>query len=231
MVRLAHAIKLYLLVGMILCACGRSAIVTPSALETTDDFLVALEGAGASVADTAVLGLPCFGVTGRVFQVNEALVQVYEYESEAKREQVSATISSDGSTIQGLPVVWPDRPNIWAVGQLIVVYSGTGGGIILLLDGLLGDPITDIGSSIDEPYPPGVTAAIQLLAEELAVDPSEVVVAHFEAVDWSDACLGLAEPGEICAEVITPGWRVLLRVDQMEFELHTDDLGESVRIK
>jgi hypothetical protein len=219
------------MVSLILSACGDSVRRSPPALETTEDFLLALREAGARVADAAILGMPNLGVTGQVFQVNDGLVHVYEYESETQREEISATISLDGNAVQGIRVNWPDRPNIWAVNQLIVVYSGTDGGLILLLDGLLGDPITEIGSPLGEPYPPGVTATIQYLAEELVVDPSDVVVVQYEAVNWSNSCLGLSEPEEMCAEVITPGWRVLLRVDQREHELHTDDLGMNIRIK
>lgn len=64
--------------------------------------------------------------------------------------------------------------------------------------------------------PAGVAAeiaagrAIEALAEWLGVSQTALSVLAVEAVAWSDACLGIQIPGRLCAQVITPGWRVLL---------------------
>ena len=42
-----------------------------------------------------------------------------------------------------------------------------------------------------------------------------------ERVDWPDACLGAAEADEVCATVITPGYRVILQRDGSLIEYHT----------
>lgn len=39
------------------------------------------------------------------------------------------------------------------------------------------------------------------------------VLRNVEPAEWPDACLGLAETGEICATVITPGYRVTVEVN------------------
>ncbi len=51
-----------------------------------------------------------------------------------------------------------------------------------------------------------------------------------EAVDWSDASLGCPEPGQVYAQVITPGYRVLLEAAGKEYEVHTDQIGRSAVI-
>jgi hypothetical protein len=126
-------------------------------------------------------------------------------------------------------MAWPDRPHIWAAGRLIVVYVGTDGGTVLLLEGILGDPITEEGEAGEAPYPPAVTAAIRSLSQELGIDPGVVEVLGYEGVDWPDTCLGLPRPEEACGQVITSGWRIRLRAGGAEYELRTDALGTAVR--
>ena len=54
--------------------------------------------------------------------------------------------------------------------------------------------------------------------EDAGPDASLVLV---EAVDWPDACLGAAAPGDVCATVITPGYRVIVQRDNSLIEYHT----------
>jgi hypothetical protein len=205
----------------------------PGAREVDDvrDLSRALRAAGASVGPTEALAASHFGAPGEVWQVNQALVQVLEFESLEARQIVSGGISPDGLRLGQEPLAWSDRPNVWAVGRLIVVYAGTDGGTILLLSGLLGDPLTEPATAVDEPYPPAVTAAIRALAEALWIQPGTIGVSGFERVEWPDACLGLPDPEEVCAAVITPGWRVLLRAQGGVYEAHCDDLGQQVRLR
>jgi hypothetical protein len=164
-----------------------------------------------------------------MFQVDQSLVHMYEYPDLKSRLEVSQTISQDGMIIEWTPVTWPDRPNIWATGRLIVVYPGTDGGLILLLCGLLGDPITRPVPPADEPYPPAVSAAIQSLSESLDMNPGRIEVLSYEPVDWPDSCLGLPETGEACAEVVTSGWKITLMVSGQSYEVRADQYGDQLR--
>jgi hypothetical protein len=155
-------------------------------------------------------------------------VQVVEYETvEARREASDRVISEEGT--KGGTLAWSAGSNLWASGKLVVVYAGTKGGVILLLSGLLGDPLTYVASDTDEPYPPGVTSAIGALARQFDVDPAEIGVVAYESVEWPNSCIGMPEPEEACAEVITPGWRVRLELEGAVHELHSDSLGEQIR--
>lgn len=58
---------------------------------------------------------------------------------------------------------------------------------------------------------PATARAIALLAEWIAIPPRDLRVAVTEAVVWPSACLGIEQPGTVCAAVATPGFRVLLR--------------------
>ncbi len=78
--------------------------------------------------------------------------------------------------------------------------------------------------------PPAVEAARDALARELGVDLTAIELVSFDQQEWSDSCLGLGGPAEICAAVITPGWQVMLMVDGQPYEVRTDLEGEQVRI-
>jgi hypothetical protein len=47
-----------------------------------------------------------------------------------------------------------------------------------------------------------------------------------EAVDWPDACLGAARDDEVCAQVITPGYRIIVEQGGETSEYHASRAGE-----
>jgi putative hemolysin len=68
-----------------------------------------------------------------------------------------------------------------------------------------------------------------MLAGQLGISPDEILFAALEEVNWPDACLGLPNPGETCAEVITPGYRITLTVGEDRYDFRTDGTGTIVR--
>jgi hypothetical protein len=68
------------------------------------------------------------------------------------------------------------------------------------------------------------------VAGELGVEPEELEVQDLEQVDWPDACLGMAQPGEMCAEVITPGYRMIVLAGDQQYQVHTDLGGDNMRV-
>jgi len=75
-----------------------------------------------------------------------------------------------------------------------------------------------------------VAAAKERLARELDISTEAVQIIAVEPVEWSDASLGCPEPGKMYAQVITPGYRVLLQVEGERFEVHTDREGRAAVI-
>ncbi len=80
-----------------------------------------------------------------------------------------------------------------------------------------------------EELPEGVKAAQRALSDEEDLPMEETEVVDYERVEWPNACLGLAEEGEVCAQVITPGWRVEISADETTYVLRTDLEGSMVR--
>ncbi len=63
--------------------------------------------------------------------------------------------------------------------------------------------------------------AIDVIAEWLGVPRTEFTIASIEVVAWPNACLGVARPEVACAQVVTPGERVMLRHRSGEtYEVH-----------
>jgi len=58
---------------------------------------------------------------------------------------------------------------------------------------------------------PAAARAVALLAEWLALPARELAVTTAEGVVWPSSCLGAPRPGEACADVRTPGFRVTAR--------------------
>lgn len=68
------------------------------------------------------------------------------------------------------------------------------------------------------------------IASDLGLAADALTVKTAEAVDWSDACLGAARPDEVCAQMITPGYRVVFTTPTGEVLVHSDRTGSSYRI-
>jgi len=49
--------------------------------------------------------------------------------------------------------------------------------------------------------------------------------------NWPDGCLGLAEPGEFCAQVLVPGWQVTVTNGQQNWIYRTDSSGSALRLE
>ncbi len=191
-------VSLWLIAALWLSGCAgpvTAGTAMPAGFNSGPELMAALQAAGAQISETKKMPVSYFGAPGQVWQVGPAEVEVFTYPGTADREKVSQTIPPDAHDVNGQAVDWADKPNIWASGRLMVVYIGTDGGTILLLSGLLGDPLTQPAGVQGAPYPPSVAAAIATVAQENQVDPGAIEVVSYEAAQWPDTCLGLPKPG------------------------------------
>lgn len=77
---------------------------------------------------------------------------------------------------------------------------------------------------------PAFQPARQAIAQKLGVALDQVVLASYTPVDWPDSCLGAAQPGEMCLQVITPGYRAFFDTPQGPIEVHLDRSGRFFRL-
>ena len=72
-------------------------------------------------------------------------------------------------------------------------------------------------------------AAASALSKEIHVSRDSIAGVSQEEVTWNDSCLGCPKTGEKCTQVLTPGYRIVLRVSAATYEYHTD-LGGRARL-
>ncbi len=70
--------------------------------------------------------------------------------------------------------------------------------------------------------PQPVQAAIQDLSQRLDVPAEQITVVTMERVTWPDTSLGNPQPGQVYAQVLTEGYRVVLEAGGAQYEYHTD---------
>ena len=74
--------------------------------------------------------------------------------------------------------------------------------------------------------PAGSEAQIELakqnLANRLGTSTESITVASVEEVEWPDSSLGCPEPGKMYAQIVTPGYRIMLQAGGKDYEYHTD---------
>lgn len=82
------------------------------------------------------------------------------------------------------------------------------------------------GSSGSVSIPVDAGQVVKLAKEDLAgrkgADKDDITVVGIEKVEWQDAGLGCPEPGKMYAQVITPGYRILLSCKKEKYKYHSD---------
>lgn len=76
--------------------------------------------------------------------------------------------------------------------------------------------------------PVAVTAARQLLSQQIGVPLDQIKIVKAEEVEWPNGCLGVQLPGKMCTQVVTPGYRVVFEAGGKQYEFHTDKTGGSI---
>lgn len=76
--------------------------------------------------------------------------------------------------------------------------------------------------------PAAVKAAAVQVAQSLGTEAGEVSVVSWQAVTWTDACLGIKQTDENCAPASIPGYKVILQSSGRRFEAHTNQDGSLV---
>ena len=60
-------------------------------------------------------------------------------------------------------------------------------------------------------------------AKKRGMAADSIILKEAQAVDWPDASLGLPKPGCTYAQMITPGYRLILSDGIVDCEYHTDE--------
>jgi len=101
-----------------------------------------------------------------------------------------------------------------------VITPGYGG--VALVEGEYHTFRTNEDGSVIKIFPPAVSIVREKAAQEQAVSVESVTILEVQAVEWPDACLGMQTEDLMCAQVITPGFRVTLQIDNQTIIYRTN---------
>lgn len=62
--------------------------------------------------------------------------------------------------------------------------------------------------------------AVRDLASKLGIRESNITMAESAEMTWPDSSMGMPEPGEMYAQMLTEGFRVVLRAAGKKYEYH-----------
>ncbi len=136
-------------------------------------------------------------------------------------------------------VDWPNgclgiqKPGIMCTDVIVPGYQ-----VILEVNGKQYEVRTDLTGQTamvapegagESAQPEAAVRARQQAAVDLALELGLVQIVSVEQVEWPDACLGVPDPAELCAQAITPGYRVTVEVNGQQVVYHTDATGQNIR--
>lgn len=160
--------------------------------------------------------------------------------AQAARAELAALLGTDSASIAVLsvePNQWPDAClGLGAPAEVCAQQVVDGYRIDLQSIGALFTYRTNLdGTNVRLAFPPAADAqapaqvARAVLAGQLGLsDPAQVQLVQTLPVYWLNACLGVSSPDVACAEVITPGFRILLEAQGAQYEFHTNQDGSQV---
>lgn len=92
-------------------------------------------------------------------------------------------------------------------------------------DGALLQPLPTAGAPATSELERVSEAARALAAEQLGLEGAKLLVRQVKAVTWPDTSLGCPQEGYLYAQVLTPGYKVLLEGPAATYEVHLDAQG------
>lgn len=80
--------------------------------------------------------------------------------------------------------------------------------------------------------PPNIQSVVlNDISQRTSRDIAAFRITEAEEHTWSDSCLGLSEPDEFCAQMLTPGWQVIVTDGKQEWVYRTDSSGNLVKLE
>lgn len=129
-----------------------------------------------------------------------------------------------------LPQPKPEPPPPIAIVEPAPELS-TGGSEVEPEAGVLeAPPEAPMVEAVPDPAAEKADELARVVGLRLGLPSDEVTVIEAAESIWPNACLGFPADGEICAEVLTPGYAVTLEVDALHYSFRTDETLEQIRL-
>jgi hypothetical protein len=133
---------------------------------------------------------------------------------------------------------WLDeyQPSEHTTEQSKLVFTGRGSSVLKIAEIVSMETLASNLAARAQGYtsggglPSGALAAQKLLSIQLGIPLEQIQIKSVESMDFPDSCLGAPRSNEICAQVATPGLRVLFEALGMVHEFHTEVAGYDLRL-
>jgi hypothetical protein len=116
----------------------------------------------------------------------------------------------------------------WVIFWIVIIIAFEFGTPRVLLD-------TSYSGSVCAFYDGSIIDMIKTvkegLAELLEIDIKQIRLVKLEGVMWLNSALGYPEPDKFYLQVIIYGWRITLKVEDKEYEVHTGMGQAKVKIE
>jgi hypothetical protein len=100
------------------------------------------------------------------------------------------------------------------------------------LPSFLAQPAIVMSDRQSESAPSKIIDAVrQDLSRRTRIESDRLTIVETSRQTWSDGCLGLARPDEICTQALVDGWRIVLSYGDRSWIYRTDDRGMTVRLE
>jgi hypothetical protein len=73
-----------------------------------------------------------------------------------------------------------------------------------------------------------VARAKSFLADKLNVNNGPIQIVDVQRVQWPDTCLGVQQPGIMCAMHVVDGFKITLSVNDQSYEVHSNLDGSQI---
>jgi hypothetical protein len=121
---------------------------------------------------------------------------------------------------------------------LLVLISLMGSSTIVLIQrqaiaqaSIRADSVHAASVKIDPAFPEAVkTAVLQAVSAETRLQPDQFVLTQATPKIWSDGCLGLGPPAQMCTAVLVRGWEVRVMHQHQEWVYRTNSSGQAVQL-
>jgi hypothetical protein len=87
---------------------------------------------------------------------------------------------------------------------------------------------TDQSGELIRFVPKAALAAREVLSRQTGNAVDQIDFSGFEAVEWTDSCLGIPQPQSTCTPAIIPGYIIRFQAAGEKFEFHLEDGGQTM---
>lgn len=74
-------------------------------------------------------------------------------------------------------------------------------------------------------------AVITEVSKQTGISPKNLKITQSSPQTWSNGCLGLSKPGEICTQALVEGWRVVVAGNKQTWVYRSNRNGQILRLE